>query len=100
MTKRNAKLSHRRENLLARSNLLRQQIVDQSVALNPVFSTVDRLQDAWWWLRAHPEAIAAGALALVVWRPRKTWSIGWRAWSMWKLYQRWNAVGFSFKRFL
>ncbi len=100
MIRRSAKLAHRRENLLARSNLLRQQVIDQSVALNPVLSTADRLQDAWWWVRAHPEAIAAGALALVVWRPRKTWSLGWRAWSMWKLYQRWNAVGFSLKRFL
>jgi hypothetical protein len=99
MKQRSIKLAHRRENLLARSNLLRQQIVQQSVALNPVLSTADRLQDAWWWVRAHPEAIAAGALALVVWRPRKTWSIGWRAWSMWKLYQRWNAAGFSLKRF-
>ena len=100
MNQRSASLAHRRENLLARSALLRRQAVEQSVALNPVFTTADRLQDAWWWIRAHPEALAAGALALVVWRPRKAWSIGWRGWSMWKLYQRWNATGLSFGRFL
>jgi len=100
MTPRSAKLAHRRETLLARSTLLRQQAVEQSVALTPVFSIADRLQDAWWWVRAHPEAIAAGVLALVVWRPRKTWSMGWRAWSMWKLYQRWSATGLSLRRFL
>lgn len=100
MNQRSASLAHRRENLLARSALLRRQAVEQSVALNPVFTTADRLQDAWWWIRAHPEALAAGALALVVWRPRKAWSIGWRGWSMWKLYQRWRATGLSIGRFL
>lgn len=100
MNQRSALLAHRRENLLARSALLRRQAVEQSVSLSPVFTTADRLQDAWWWIRAHPEALAAGALALVVWRPRKAWSIGWRGWSMWKLYQRWRAAGLSFGRFL
>lgn len=100
MTPPKPSLARRREILLARSTLLRKQLVEQAVVLSPVFSTADRLQEAYWWIRAHPEALAAGALALMVWRPRKAWSLGWRAWSMWKLYQRWHATGLSLRRFL
>jgi hypothetical protein len=99
MSSRPEMLAARRERLIMRSGQLRQDAVEQAAVLRPALTMADQLQEAWWWLRAHPEAIAGGVLALALWRPRRVFNMSWRAWSMWKLYQRWQAVGLDFRRF-
>lgn len=86
------RLLERRMALVQRSGALRERLEREAEGLRPVFSTADRLQDAWHWLRANPLAVAAGVAALAAWRPRRAWRLGWRAWSAWKLLQRVRAV--------
>jgi hypothetical protein len=88
MNRRGAELAQRREQLTVRSWQLRQQAASQMEALQPALSWVDRLQDAWLWLRANPAPVLAGLLGLVVWRPRRALGVVWRAWSGWRLLQR------------
>lgn len=88
MNRRGAELAQRRERLTLRSWQLRQQAASQVESLQPALSWVDRLQDAWIWLSANPVPVLAGLLGLVVWRPRRTVGLVWRAWSGWRLLQR------------
>ena len=60
-------------------------------ALHPALSWVDRLQDAWIWLRSNPVPVLGGLLGLVAWRPRRAFALVWRAWSVWRLLQRLRA---------
>lgn len=85
-------LARRRERLVLRSARLRGQLATELQTLQPALAWADRVQDAWLWLRAHPLAVAAGALTLVVWRPRRLLGLGLRAWSAWKLMQRLRSV--------
>lgn len=93
MTRHDSALAVRRQRLVRRSGQVRQQVVEQSQALTPALALADRLQDGWLWLRAHPAAVAVAVFALVVWRPRRAFSLGWRAWSTWKLVRRLRASG-------
>lgn len=88
MNQRGAELALRRERLMSRSWQLRQQAATQLEALQSALSWADRLQDAWFWVRANPVPVLAGLLGLVVWRPRKAVGLIWRAWSGWRLLQR------------
>jgi hypothetical protein len=93
MNERGMLLARRRERLVRRSAHLRGAVVTELQALQPALSWVDRIQDAWLWLRANPLAAAAGVAALAVWRPRRVLGWGLRAWSAWKLVQRVRAPG-------
>ncbi len=86
------RLLERRMVLVQRSAALRARLERDAEGLQPVFSAADRLQDAWYWLRANPLAVAAGAVVLAAWRPRRAWRLGWGAWSAWKLLQRVRAA--------
>lgn len=91
MNPRGAELAQRRERLAARSWQLRQQMTGQLGALRPVLSGVDRVQDAWLWVRANPAPVLGGLFGLAVWRPRRTLAWAWRAWSGWRWLQRLRA---------
>lgn len=93
MNERGMLLARRRERLVRRSAHLRGAVVTELQALQPALSWVDRIQDAWLWLRANPLAAAAGVAALAVWRPRRALGWGLRAWSAWKLVRRVRAPG-------
>ena len=86
-------LAWRRQRLVLRSGELRGRLVQQLQVVRPAFVWADRLQDTWVWVRANPLAVAGGALALAVWRPRRTLGLALRAWSAWKLLQRARALG-------
>lgn len=90
---RAGQLARRREMLVLQSGQLRGQVVDQLQVVQPALVWADRLQDAWIWLRANPWAVAAGVLAVAVWRPRRSLGLALRGWSAWKLLQRARTVG-------
>ncbi|MCW5654614.1 YqjK family protein [Hydrogenophaga sp.] len=92
MNQRARLLARRRERLLQRSTHLRDRMSAELQVVQPALSWADRLQDAWYWLRAHPLAAVAGSAALAVWRPRRAINLGLRAWSAWKLWQRMRAA--------
>lgn len=93
MNERAMLLARRRERLVQRTAHLRGAVTTELQALQPALSWVDRVQDAWLWLRANPLAAAAGVAVLAVWRPRRALGWGLRAWSAWKLVQRVRAPG-------
>ena len=87
MNPRAAQLALRRERLVQRSAQLRRRAVWHLQDVQPALTWIDRLQDAWIWLRGNPFAAAAGTLLLSAWRPRRAASLGMRLWSAWKLVQ-------------
>lgn len=89
-------LAHRRERLVRRSSFLRQQTEFELLGLQKTFTWIDRIQDAWHWLRANPLAVAGGVGALALWRPRRALGLGLRAWSMWRLARRVIALRAAF----
>ncbi len=95
---RGEQLARRRRSLVRRSGQLRQQVLDQSQALQPALAWADRLQDAWIWLRANPLVVAGGVLAVAVWRPRRSLGLALRLWSGWRLLQRARMVGSTASR--
>jgi hypothetical protein len=74
-------LALRRERLLARSELARQQLEVQSGALLPVLALGDRARATVHWLRQHPEAVIALTVGVIIVRPRVAWRWGLRAWA-------------------
>lgn len=95
---RAGQLARRRQMLVLRSGQLRGQAVEQLQVVQPALLWADRLQDAWFWLRANPLAVAGGVLAVAVWRPRRSLGLALRAWSAWKLLQRARTVGSTASR--
>jgi hypothetical protein len=81
-------LARRRERLVQRSTMLRKQAEFEVLGLQRKFIWIDRLQDAWLWLRANPLAVAGSVGALALWRPRRVLGLGLRAWSVWRLARR------------
>jgi YqjK-like protein len=91
-------LALRRRSLVLRSGQLRGQVVEQMQVVQPALLWADRLQDAWFWLRANPLVVAGSVLAVAVWRPRRSLGLALRLWSGWKLLQRARSVGSTASR--
>lgn len=76
-----------REQLLMRSTALRLQFADEARVLEAPMAAADRVRDGVHWLRTHPEAVLAGAVVVVVLRPRAAWRWAWRGWGAWRVWQ-------------
>ncbi len=63
-------LALKKQRLQFKSAALRQDFGRQAVALAPIFGAADRVRDGARWLRRHPQAVVAAAVAIVVARPR------------------------------
>lgn len=74
-------LRQRQLSLLLRSDRLRQRLGAQAQVLQQPLAWADRAQAAWHWLRAHPEGPLAGAVLLLVLRPRR--ALRWSARLIW-----------------
>ena len=68
--------------------MLRRQLATDSRALQTPLAVVDRLLTGLLWLRLHPQWLLAGAATLLVLRPRRSWRLGLRLWSGWRLWQQ------------
>ena len=87
-----ATLRQRRQDLLVRSTVLREQLVAHSAALAPAGHAIDGVVHTVRWLRTHPAVPIGVAAVLLVRRPRQAlrWGIrwGWRTWRGWQWVQR------------
>lgn len=86
MNERAEAVWQRQLKLLLRSDMLRQRLGDEAQVLQQPLAWVDRARITWHWLRANPQWPLAGAVALVVLRPRRALRWGTR------LYWAWTAV--------
>ncbi|MBL8474372.1 MAG: hypothetical protein KF778_14050 [Rhodocyclaceae bacterium] len=86
MNEREQELQLRKQQLLAESARLRDELARQAAAWEPLFGAADRLRAVWVWLRAHPGAVLGAGAALVVWRPRRAFRWAGRALTMWRVY--------------
>jgi hypothetical protein len=81
MNQRRQELALRREQLLARSDQLRQALTVQSTAWLPVLAMGDRARAAGRWLQQHPGIVFSAVVVVAVVRPRLVWRWSLRAWS-------------------
>lgn len=85
-------LAQRRQALMLRSQLLRDQLDTDLRALAPAFTWADRAQDAWGWVRSRPTEVLLPVLTVgvfwVVRKPTRLFRLSWGAWSAWRLWQR------------
>ncbi len=63
-------LALRKQRLQFKSAALRQDFARQAASLAPIFGAADRVRDGARWLRQHPQAVVAAAVAILVARPR------------------------------
>lgn len=95
MNPRFVELALRKQRLQLRSGALRDDLVRYAAPLAPAFGVADHVCDGFHWLRRRPEAVIAGAVALLVARPRLLfrWArrgmIAWQAWR--KIHNTLNA---------
>lgn len=88
MNPRQQALWVRRLELLQRSQVLRDRLVQHSQALAPAFARAEQVRGGWTWLRQHPGwCVAAGAVLLVL-RPRRVWRWSGTAWTLWRTWAR------------
>ena len=66
MNRRRQELALRREQLLARSDQLRQALTVQSAAWVPVLAMGDRARAAGRWLQQHPGIVFSAVVVVVV----------------------------------
>jgi hypothetical protein len=88
---RYAQIRARRERLIARSDLQREEFARDVTVWQPALGVIDRGLAGYAWLRAHPEVLIAAGAVLLVLRPRRTlrWSL--RLYSVWQTYRRFSA---------
>jgi hypothetical protein len=86
MTADRIELALRKQRLQLESDFLREQWCAHVAGLEPAFRTGNRIVDGVRWLRRHPPVFVAGAVALLVARPRSVvrWLrrtvVAWRSW--------------------
>jgi hypothetical protein len=77
----------RRERLIAKAALQREDLSRDVAGLVPAVRVVDRGIEAVAWVRAHPGPLLIAAGVMLVLRPRRTirWSL--RLYSLWRGYR-------------
>ena len=87
---RYAQIRARRERLIARAEMQRDEFAREVNVWQPALGVVDRALAGYAWLRAHPEILVAAGAVLLVLKPRRTlrWSL--RLYSAWQAYRRLN----------
>lgn len=80
----------KKQRLQFASDQLRVRMGDCAQGFAPAFHAVDLAADGIRWLSQRPLVPIAVTVAVVVARPRIIWRWAWRAYSGWKLLQRWR----------
>jgi hypothetical protein len=100
MDQRLVELYIERGRLRERIGAQRGQLVDALEPLSNALHTVDRvrvlMEQAKLWLMANPGVVAAVAVAIVVWRPRRilrTVLWGFSAWRSMGRWREWVRIG-------
>ena len=78
----------KREQLLVRSDELRQRLGQQALVLRNPLALADKIRNGYHWLMAHPQLLLLPVAVTVALRPRRV--VGWalRAWWGWRLWRR------------
>lgn len=85
-------LALRKQRLQLRSAQLRQDWLDHAQGVRPLLTGADRVGDGVAWIRRHPQALVAAAVAAAVVRPRGLFRWARRAvagWQVWRQARRW-----------
>jgi len=94
-TRRHAVLRARREALIARSSVLREQALGRLDQAEPLVLRAQQLRAGWRWVCAYRHSLSVAALVagvtLAVLRPRRAWRLGRWVWSGWQLWRRLQA---------
>jgi hypothetical protein len=79
-------LAVKRGQLIERSAHLRRRIEQESHAVQRVCHAADQVGDSVRKVRAHPEWVFAGVLALIVLKPKRLWRWGKTGVFVWRGY--------------
>lgn len=80
-------IARRRDALVARSAGLRRDLVADAEVLRTPLWLADKVWTAWRWLKANPDAVAAGVVVVAIVQPRRAWRfarLAWRGWRTWR----------------
>lgn len=88
MSRRLHELALKKQRLQFQSTLLRERWVAQTGDLRPLLVAVDHVGQGVTWVRRHPHALLAAAVAVLVARPRATLRWARRAFIAWQFWQR------------
>lgn len=86
-----ASLQARREELLMRSDLLRNRMSVRARSFQPAFHASDRVAEGVRWMRRNPALVAlagAAVLGALAARPGAFVRLGTRAFAAWQMFQR------------
>lgn len=87
MNGRSFELAQKKLRLLQRSEALRLTLAGHGRGLMPVAAGIDSIGRGVVWLRRHPHVLIAGAVALLVARPKAVWRWGRRVYLVGELWQ-------------
>ena len=78
-------LAARRQDLLLRSQQLREELNHSLTAVSPGFCAADRLISIASWAHRHGLIVVGVAAAIVAWRrPRNLLTLATRSWTLWR----------------
>ena len=78
----------RQSELAARSQMLREQLAQDSMALERPLAIADHLRGGAHWLISRPWWIAAAVAVPIVLRPRRAVAWGLKLWGGWRLWRQ------------
>lgn len=91
---RRAALRAKREALITRSAVLREQLVGRIEQLEPLLVRGQQARASWRWLVAHRHllgAVGLGCMAgLALIKPRRVWWLAKRSWTLWRWWHSWR----------
>ena len=85
-------LALRKQRLRIASEGLRADFGDYAAGLRPVFTGADCAVEGARWLRRNPELVVAGAVVLIVVRPKSAWRWARRAFVGWQAWQKFRSL--------
>jgi hypothetical protein len=80
-------LAHRHGALRARIDAQRAELARHVWPVETALAGADRIRDGVEWLKAHPEAVAAVTVTVVVVSPKRAWRWGKRGYVLWRGWQ-------------
>ncbi len=88
MSRRLHELALKKQRLQFQSTLLRERWAAQAGDLRPLLVAVDHVGQGVTWVRRHPHALLAAAVAVLVARPRATLRWARRAFFVWRFWRQ------------
>jgi hypothetical protein len=78
----------RQQRLLARSELLRESLANQSHVIQRPLALADQVRDGMQWLYGHPQWPIAAVTVLIVLKPSRVLTWGGRIWWGWTSFKK------------